>query len=93
MTNQTSTNLDKPLWNVLTIIVASIILNTFYIKRGGVPDDAGMAALVLNWVPIFMGLFTIVIYLISRLMTKKRNWIITVLGMVLTLILVLSAIL
>ena len=92
MTNQTSSNLDKPVLNVLAIIIASGILNTLYIKGGAVPEDAGMAALFLNWIPVFMGLFTLVIYLISRLMTKKRNWIITAIGMGMSLLLVLRGI-
>jgi len=64
-----------------------------YIKGGGVPDNVGMAALFLNWIPILIGIVTIIFYLISRLMTKNRNWIVTVLGMGLNLIFVLMAIL
>lgn len=51
-----------------------------------------MAALFLNWIPIFIGLFTLVIYLIAQLMTKKRNWILTAIGMGLSLLWVLRAI-
>ncbi len=58
MTNQTSTNLDNPLLNVLAIVISSVILNMFYIKGGGVPEDAGMAAFFLNLLDYLPSLFT-----------------------------------
>lgn len=46
------------------ILGISIILNTFYLKGEAVPDDAGMAALFLNWIPFFIGLMTIILIFI-----------------------------
>jgi len=72
-------NLDKPLYNIagitiLTIIAYCVNANADYM------DNAGMAAIVMVWLPVVIGAFFIGAYLLSRLFTKEKNWYITIVG-------------
>jgi len=66
--------------NILLIFIFEIIgcAIAFSANYSG----AGMAAIIIKWIPAIIGLGTIVIYLISRLITKKYNWIITIIGII-----------
>ena len=86
----TTSKLDMPKMNILVILLSSVILWGIYINSD-VLDSVGMAALILNWVPLIIGLVTMVFYGLSRLMTRKRNWIISVIGIILNLVFVLNA--
>jgi len=82
--------LDQPKLNFLAIAISSIAMWGIYINAD-VLKDAGMAAIILNWVPLIMGVVTMIIYGLSRFITKKRNWIISALGIGFTLIYVVMA--
>ena len=84
--------LNSPFWNVLAIIIITGICFFFYIKAP-ILENAGMAAIFLNWVPILLGIFTIIIYFLSRIFTKNKNWIISLLGILAVVFFTLSALL
>jgi len=89
MKEPVTSKLDRPALNVLVIFLFSLVLWGIYINAKTL-ENTGMAAIILLWIPLVIGLFTLVLYLLSRLVTKKRNWWITVFGMGLNLIYVIS---
>ena len=70
--------LNTPKWNIAALILTAIIGTVLVANadRMGV----GMAFLVIFWLPIFIALGTMAVYGLSRLLFKKYNWIITLLG-------------
>lgn len=90
MTASTISKLDQPRLNILAIILSSGVLWGIYINAD-ILENTGMAALILNWVPLIIGIVTMAFYGLSRLMTKKRNWIVSGIGIGLNLIVVISA--
>jgi len=54
-------------------------------------EGIGMAALFLNWLPLAIGVITLIFYLITRLITEKYGWILTLLGASINVFLVISA--
>ena len=82
--------LDKPWMNIIGVFLIAGLLWIPYIKSE-VLASAGMAAIILNWMPFLIAIVTIIFYLISRLFTRKRNWIISLLGTIMNIIFVLSA--
>jgi len=82
--------LHHKLYNVLFIIVTTIICFYLY-HASGVLDGVGMAALFLNWLPIMIGIITLIFYLITRLITEKYGWILSLLGALINVFLVISA--
>ncbi|MEM1120005.1 MAG: hypothetical protein AAGJ18_06115 [Bacteroidota bacterium] len=71
------------------IILFSLLLWGGYINAEAL-INTGMAVIILLWIPLMIGLFTLILYLLSRLVTKRRNWWITIFGMGLNLIYVIS---
>lgn len=90
MTASTTTNLDQPKKNVLAIILSAIILWGIYLNSPAL-ENAGMAAIFLNWLPLIIGIATLLLYGLSRFITKKRNWILTALGIGFNLLYVIVA--
>ena len=82
--------LQNKLYNVLFILVSTILCFYLY-HASGVLDGIGMAAMLLNWLPLFIGLITLGFYLLTRLITEKYGWILTVLGVFINVFLVVSA--
>lgn len=73
----------------ITILISFVCLVIFH--KSGVLDKAGMAAIVLNWLPIIIGFITIVIYFIANAVSRKYAWIVTVLGNVFNILITLKA--
>ena len=76
--------------NILVSVIVAIIC-FIGLHQTDALKDAGMAAIILNWFPFIIGLFSIIIYLIFNFFTKKYAWIITVLGSLLNIVAVLSS--
>ncbi len=82
--------LQNKRYNVLFIIISTAIC--FYLYRAsGVLDGIGISAIFLNWLPLFIGIITLGFYLLTRLITEKYGWILTVLGVFINMFLVGSA--
>jgi len=82
--------LQKPWFNMVLTIAITLVCMVIYINSG-VLDGAGMAALILNWVPVFFGLVAIIMYWIVRIFSKKRSWIVTIIGGVINIAYLLIA--
>lgn len=72
--------LNDPKFNILIIFVVEII--TCSISFSANYSGAGMSAIIIKWIPGLIGLTTILFYVISRLVTKKYNWIISLIGII-----------
>jgi len=70
---------------LLTILIA--IISSLCIIYSGVLDNAGMAVIILIWIPTIIGLVTIIVFLLTTLMTKKYAPIVSIVGNILNLIL------
>ncbi len=82
--------LQNKTYNVLLIIISTAIC--FYLYRAsGVLDRIGMAAIFLNWLPLLIGVITLGFYLLTRLITEKYGWILTLLGVFINVFLAVSA--
>jgi len=75
--------------NLIITIVTSIVCFVI-LHKSGVLDNAGMAAIFMNWLPIVIGIFTIVIYFIANAISKKYSWIIIILGNLFNIIVLIS---
>jgi len=71
---------NNPKHNIIAIIIVEIITLsiTFTIDFSG----AGMVAIILKWIPALIGITTLLLYFVSRLFTKKYNWIISIIGII-----------
>jgi len=74
---------------LLTIFITILCFILFH--KSGILEGAGMAALILNWIPIIIGILTFVLFLIIYTFTKKYAWIVIALGNTLNLILIIKA--
>lgn len=69
---------NSPLWNV-TILGFVIIISSFMLYFG----NYGMLAVSRSQValvPSILGVATLLLYFLSRLVTKRFNWIVTFIG-------------
>jgi len=75
---------NNPKNNIIAIIAIEIIALaiTFTADYSG----AGMAAIIIKWIPAIIGIITLLFYFISRLITKKYNWVISIIGVILMLV-------
>lgn len=71
--------LNRPKWNILTIVVV-VIIGTILTVNSEFNDSEGKAMFVVVWLPLMLGIATLILYGLSRLLTKKYNWFITLLG-------------
>ncbi len=71
-------------FNAIAIIIAEIIACsiTFSADYSG----AGMQAIIIKWIPAIIGVLTLFIYFASRLVLKKYNWGISLLGIIIMLV-------
>ena len=73
--------LDNPKNNIIAIIIVEII--TLSITFSADFSDAGpLASVVLKWIPGIIGVTTLLLYFVSRLIIKKYNWCISLLGII-----------
>lgn len=71
--------LNKPSWNYLALLIV-VLISTLLVALGDYSDSAGASVYVMVWVPLICGILTALLYGISRLLIKRYNWIITLLG-------------
>lgn len=83
-------NLQNRNYNLIFILLFSAISFLVYHQSGAL-DNAGMAALILNWLPLIFGLFSLILFFIIRLFSKKYAWIGTLAGVILNTGLISSA--
>ena len=57
------------------IIVTLLFSNVCFVvyHYSGILGNAGMAAIILNWLPIIIGLMTVALYFIVRAISKKNT--------------------
>ena len=72
------TLVDSPKWNVIALILTAAI-GTLLVANAD-RTGTGMAFLVIFWLPLMIALVTMALYGLSRLLFKKYNWIISLLG-------------
>ncbi len=73
--------LNRPSKNVMIILIFALI-SWLIAMSAEIPDSVGHGGflnLTYSW---FVGIFTIVIYFLSRIFSKKFNWILTLLGII-----------
>ncbi|RMB56905.1 hypothetical protein EAX61_12625 [Dokdonia sinensis] len=73
------TYVNEPKWNIISLLFV-VAASTMLVVNGDFSNGRGMALLVIAWIPLIVGVITLAIYGISRLLFKKYNWIITLLG-------------
>lgn len=73
--------LDNPWINIGSLLSAIIIFTIFTMSAPDL-DKAGLGGLANLFFPGFFGIMTILIYLVSRIFTRKYNWIISIIGIV-----------
>tara|TARA_R110001632_G_scaffold11078_3_gene40324 strand:+ start:603 stop:875 length:273 start_codon:yes stop_codon:yes gene_type:complete len=70
---------NRPKWNILAILIV-IVIGTLFMVSTDYSDSEGIALLVVVWLPFMLGMGTLILYGLSRLVFKKYNWFITLLG-------------
>lgn len=71
-------------FNAIAIIIVEIIACsiTFSVDYFNI----GMASIIIKWIPAIIGVITLFIFFASRLVLKKYNWCISLLGIIIMLI-------
>lgn len=82
--------LQSSLYNTLFTILVSTIAFILYHQSGAL-ENAGMAAMLLNWLPIAIGLVTIMGYFFAKVCKASWSWKISILGAFFNILLVISA--
>lgn len=65
--------LNKPAFNLLDRLLFTIIGSAFMMTSNFTEKGAGMASIVIMWIPAVIGIGTMVFYNLSRLLFKKFN--------------------
>lgn len=71
--------LNSPKWNI-RLLAAVVLISTLLILATDTAGDKVKVTLVVTWLPLLLGLATLLLYRLSRVLFKKYNWIITLLG-------------
>lgn len=72
-------NTDKIKVNVIFTLVIMVI--SFIIGQlPDLPDSIGFGGFIPIFTPPFIAVFTLVIYFVTRIFTKKINWVVTLFG-------------
>lgn len=74
---------------IITLLFSNVCFVVYHYS--GILGNAGIAAIILNWMPIIIGLMTIALYFVVRAISEKHAWLVTVFGNLLNLTLVLNA--
>jgi len=74
--------------NIAIIVITTIVCSYLY-RTSGVLDGVPISSIFLNWLPLFIGSITLIFYLMSRLITEKYGWILTVLCVLINVFLVI----
>lgn len=77
-------------YNTMATLLISSLCYFLYLQSG-VLDNARMAADILKWLPIAIGVVTLMTYFFTRLCNVNWGWKMTVLGALLNMLLVLTA--
>lgn len=77
-------------YNTLVTVIISVLC-FFLFLQSSVLNDLGMVAMVLKWLPVAIGVVTLMAYLFTRLCNVNWGWKMTVLGAVINILLVLTA--
>jgi hypothetical protein len=75
--NQQTLNLPK--WNIIAMLIV-VGIGTIFMVNAEFSDPDGVAMLVVVWLPLMLGIGTLILYGLSRYLFKKNNWFITLLG-------------
>ncbi|WP_452597870.1 hypothetical protein [Pontimicrobium sp. MEBiC01747] len=75
-------------FNAIAIIIVEIIACsiTFSVDYSNI----GMASVIIKWIPAIIGVITLFIYFASRLVLKKYNWCISLLGIIIMLVVAIN---
>ena len=71
--------IDNP-WNNVGLIFTVVIILTILTMSAPDLDKAGLGGLANLFFPGILGIFTILVYLITRIFFRKWNWIVTIAG-------------
>jgi hypothetical protein len=74
---------------MLSTILISISCFAMY-RISGKLDTIGMAAIILNWLPLLIGVFTLIFYFITTIFSKKHAWIVALIGNIFNLLMLVS---
>jgi len=83
-------NLQNKKYNLIFIILFSLLSFYLYHKSDAL-DNAGMAAIILNWLPLVFGLMSMILFFVIRIFSNKYAWVGTLIGVMLNVLLVYSA--
>lgn len=73
-------HLNNPKNNIIAIIVVEII--TLSISFTADYSGDRIMSIILKWIPAIIGIATLILYFASLLFTKKYNWIISIIGVI-----------
>ena len=77
-------------YNTIATVLISLLCYFLYLQSG-VLDDMGIADKILKWLPMAIGAVTLMAYFFTRLCNVNWGWKMTVLGTLVNILLVLSA--
>ncbi len=80
--------LETTTTNIIVIIIVEII--TLSITYTLNYDETNWSYIVIKWTPAIIALATLLCYFISRLFLKKYNWIISLIGIIIMIIMTLN---
>ncbi len=69
---------DNPYYNIFIIFICGVIC--WIASINSIKIGNGVDTLTYIYFPLIITLILITIYLISRLFTKQKNWVITIIG-------------
>ena len=74
--------LRKPLTNILTLAAAVIFATVGFVYSPSLEGPAGMAMLIVVWIPLLIALVFLGVYFLLRIWTKDHAWIVSAIGVV-----------
>ena len=88
--------ITKYLYNDTYNTLATVLISTlcyFLFLQSGVLENMAMAAMILKWLPVAIGVVTIMTYFFTRICNVNWGWKMTIVGAFLNILLVLAALL
>ena len=77
-------------YNTLVTVIISLLCFLLFLQSS-VLDDMGMAAKILKWLPVAIGVVTLMTYFFTKLCNVNWGWKMTVLGSLINILLVSTA--